>query len=190
MLEGDPPRRGFYITASLVSITMSKQEVPSSVAQRVIIKFLTTEGVKPSEILRRLKTQFGDNTLKKTQVYAWHKQFLEGREAVENEGHRRRPRISVTEENIHIVGRLLEDDRRLTVLRLERIANFWTKQNSHIVGKDANFQSETLSCFTTMPGLIQLSKLVKKLRVCSGLHWNILSTVRTYRRAIIICLDR
>jgi len=47
----------------------------------------------------------------------------------------------------------------------------------------------TLSCCTTMPGRIQLSKLDKKLRACFGLHWNILSTVRTYRLVITICLD-
>jgi len=91
---------------------MSEQEIPSSVAQRIITKFLMTKGIKPFEILRRFQTQFRDNTLKKTQVYEWHKQFLEGREAVKNESHRRRPRTSVTE-NICIVGYLLEDDRIL-----------------------------------------------------------------------------
>jgi len=60
------PRRRPHTIASLISIIISEQEVPSSVAQFIIIKFLTTEGLKPSEILRRLKVEFGDNT----QVYA------------------------------------------------------------------------------------------------------------------------
>ena len=42
---------------------MSEQEVHASVAQRVIIKFLSKEGVKRAEILNRLQEQFGDDTL-------------------------------------------------------------------------------------------------------------------------------
>ncbi|KYN34460.1 hypothetical protein ALC56_10947 [Trachymyrmex septentrionalis] len=63
---------------------MSEQQVPASVAQRVIIKFLTKEGVKPCEILTRLKVQYGDDTLSKTQVFDWAKKFKSGRESVEN----------------------------------------------------------------------------------------------------------
>ena len=48
-----------------VSFSMSEQEVSPHVAQRTIIKFLTNEGVKPSNILRRLEAQFGDTCLKK-----------------------------------------------------------------------------------------------------------------------------
>jgi hypothetical protein len=145
MPVGDSPRRGPHTTASLVSITMSEQEVPSSVAQRIIIKFLTTEGVKPSEILRRLKAQFGDNTLKKTQVYAWHKQFLGGREAVENEGHRR-PRTSMTEENIRIVGRLLEDDRRLTVADIASEVGISYGSAQAIITDDFGFRKVSARC--------------------------------------------
>lgn len=75
---------------------MSERLHPS-VAQRIIIKFLTTEGVKPAEILRRLEAQFGEICLKKTQVYDWHKKFLEGRAKVEKKPHDHRPRTSLTE---------------------------------------------------------------------------------------------
>jgi hypothetical protein len=39
---------------------MAEQEVPSSVAQRIIIKFLTKEGIIPYEIFTSLQAQFGD----------------------------------------------------------------------------------------------------------------------------------
>jgi hypothetical protein len=39
---------------------MTVQAVPSSVAQRIIIKFLTKEGVILSEIFTSLQAQFGD----------------------------------------------------------------------------------------------------------------------------------
>ena len=72
---------------SFLSTAMSEQQVPSPVAQRIIIKFLTKEGVKPSEILTRLKAQFGDATLSRTQVFDWASKFKGGRESVENESH-------------------------------------------------------------------------------------------------------
>jgi hypothetical protein len=84
---------------SVVIITMSEREVPVSIAQRIIIKFLSREGVKPAEILMRLTEQFKEETLSRARVFVWHKQFVKGREHVENEGHDRRPRTSVTENN-------------------------------------------------------------------------------------------
>lgn len=51
---------------------MSEQEYPSSVAQRIIIRFLTREGVKQSDILPRVKAQFGSDTLSMSQVFEWH----------------------------------------------------------------------------------------------------------------------
>ncbi|XP_014487491.1 PREDICTED: putative uncharacterized protein FLJ37770, partial [Dinoponera quadriceps] len=97
---------------------MSERNVPSSVSQRIIIKFLTAKSVKLSDILKRLEAQFGDNTFKRTQVYEWHKQYLEGRETVKSKGHRRRSLTSVTEENIRLVGSFTESDRRLTVAEI------------------------------------------------------------------------
>jgi hypothetical protein len=52
---------------------MAEQEVPSSVAQRIIIKFLTKEGVIPSEIFTMLQAQFGDECLSQPRVFSWAK---------------------------------------------------------------------------------------------------------------------
>ncbi|KYN27549.1 hypothetical protein ALC57_03061 [Trachymyrmex cornetzi] len=71
---------------------MSEQEVHTSVEQRIIIKFLSREGVKPAEILHRLTAQFAEKTLSRTQVYDWHKKFSDGQESMQNETHTRRPR--------------------------------------------------------------------------------------------------
>jgi hypothetical protein len=57
---------------------MSVQIVPPVVAQRIIVKFITEENVKPAETLRKLRAKFGDETLSKTQVYDWGKSFKEG----------------------------------------------------------------------------------------------------------------
>jgi hypothetical protein len=54
-------------------ITMSEQIVPSSVTQRVIVKFLTNENVKAAEILMRLRAQFSYGEFSRTQVCDWSK---------------------------------------------------------------------------------------------------------------------
>jgi hypothetical protein len=46
-----------------VVITMSEQVVPSTVRQRIFVKFLTNESVKPTEILQKLRAQFGNEML-------------------------------------------------------------------------------------------------------------------------------
>jgi len=71
-------------------ITMSEQVVPSAVAQRIVVTFLTNENVKPGEILMRLRAQFGDETLSRTQMYDMSKSFNKGRKEVEN---MRRPHL-------------------------------------------------------------------------------------------------
>ena len=106
-------RLGYLV--ALVSSAMSEQKVPQAIAQCVILKFLTNEGVKPSKILTRLCAQFGDMTLSSTQVYYWASKFKGGHEAVENESHNRRPRTSLTDDNIRAICDLIEGDRRLTV---------------------------------------------------------------------------
>jgi hypothetical protein len=57
---------------------MAEQEVPSSVAQHIIIKFLMKEGVIPSEIFTRLQAQFEDECLSQPRVFSWVKSFQEG----------------------------------------------------------------------------------------------------------------
>jgi len=97
---------------------MSEREVPITTAQRVVIKFLTNKNVGLNEIWRRLRAQYGESTLSKMQVKFWHKEFREGRDAVQNTSHRRRPRTSTTPENIAAVRDLTEDDRQLTVVEI------------------------------------------------------------------------
>ena len=82
-------------THLLVLLKMSEHEVHAYTAQRIIIKFLAHEGVKPAKILQRLAAQFGDQTLSKARVFAWHKAFKKGRERVENERHDCCPRTSI-----------------------------------------------------------------------------------------------
>jgi len=44
--------------------------------QRSVILFLSSEGVKPIEIHRRMKVQYGDACLSLQQVYEWTRKFM------------------------------------------------------------------------------------------------------------------
>jgi hypothetical protein len=55
---------------------MSEQVVSLAVTQP-IVKFLTNKNMKPAEILTRLRAQFSDETLSRTQVYDWSKSSKE-----------------------------------------------------------------------------------------------------------------
>ena len=49
---GDPPHLAVRLSLllSLVEIKISEREVPVTIAQRVVIKFLTNENIGPNEI--------------------------------------------------------------------------------------------------------------------------------------------
>jgi histone-lysine N-methyltransferase SETMAR len=99
---------------------MAVQAVPNGVAQRIIFKFLTKEGVIPSEIFTRLQAQFEDECLSQSRVFSWVKSFREGRDRVENEPNARRPRTSVNPDNVLKIGEIIRANRRITVLELSQ----------------------------------------------------------------------
>lgn len=118
---------------------MSEKQMHPSIAQRVIIKFLAREGVKPAEILRRLTVQFGNQTLSRPRVFAWHKKFMVGRKGVENKSHDRRPRTSITKQNITAIRDLLESDRRLIVPEICSEIGISYGSTQSIIIKDLGF---------------------------------------------------
>jgi len=52
------PRHQTLPSPQLFEFKMSEKEVPITVAQRVVIKFLTNENIGPNEIWRRLRAQY------------------------------------------------------------------------------------------------------------------------------------
>ena len=80
------PRRQTLPSPQLVEIKMSEREVPVTIVQRIVIKFLTNENDEPNEIWCRLCAQYGESTLSKTKVKFWHKELRGGRDAVQKRG--------------------------------------------------------------------------------------------------------
>ena len=53
--------------------------------QRVVIRFLAAEGVKPSEVYKRMSAQYGSSCLNQRNVYKWIKRFKEGCASIKGE---------------------------------------------------------------------------------------------------------
>jgi hypothetical protein len=83
---------------------------------RGVIRFLFAEGVKPVENIRRMKAQYGDNSLSSSKICEWIDHFKKGRTSVCHEDRSGRPSAaSRTENNIQAVGRTVRENRRITV---------------------------------------------------------------------------
>src|SRR5215510_15310982 len=72
-----------HCAAASVVRKMSEAKFYVSVEQRIVIKFLTKEGCKPSEICSRLKRQYGEKTLSNVSVYKGSSALKKGWEMVE-----------------------------------------------------------------------------------------------------------
>jgi hypothetical protein len=60
------------VMMAALPVTCTKEE------QRSVIHFLSSEGVKPIEIHRRMKVRYGDACLSLQQVYKWTRRFMKG----------------------------------------------------------------------------------------------------------------
>jgi len=89
--------------------------------QRSVIEFLNGEGVKPIEIHRRMKVQYGDARLSLQQVYEWTRKFMNSISSVTESPRPGQAHPVVTPEAIAAVEAIVKENRRITVIwRLHR----------------------------------------------------------------------
>ena len=87
----------------------------SKVEHRVVIKFLSKEGLVPADIKQCLDGVYGESSPSYSTVQEWAKQFRLGRESVKDELREGQPEEVVNEENIRCIEEELLSDRRLTL---------------------------------------------------------------------------
>jgi hypothetical protein len=64
--------------------------------QRVVMKFLVNEDVKPADIYRRLQAQYGDETLSRSKTSEWCKRFKDGRTSISDDPSRGGSMLAIT----------------------------------------------------------------------------------------------
>jgi hypothetical protein len=74
--------------------------------QRSVVRFLCCEGVNLTQIHRRMRIQYGDRCMSRTQVYEWTEKFKNGVTSVEDSPRPSPAFTAVTEDNICILVRL------------------------------------------------------------------------------------
>jgi len=77
--------------------------------------FLSSEGVKPIEIHRRMKVQYGDACLSLQQVYQWTGKFMNGISSVTDSPLPGQAHPVVTPEGTAAVEAIVKENRRVTV---------------------------------------------------------------------------
>lgn len=85
-----------------------------NIEQRICIKFCLKNEISCADALKMLQKCYGDETISKSSVYNWYKDFKNGREAVEDEPRSGRPSTSITEQNINKIKDLVLSNRRLS----------------------------------------------------------------------------
>ena len=95
--------------------------------QRSIIRFLSSEGVKPIEIHRQMKVQYGDACLSLQQMYEWTKKFMNGISSVTDSPRPGQARRVVTSEAIAAVEDIMKENRRVTVNEITRNGDYIEK---------------------------------------------------------------
>ena len=83
--------------------------------QRSVIRFLSSEVMKPIEIHRRMKLQYGDAYLSLQQVYEWTRKFINSISSVTDSPRPGQAHRVVTPEDIAAVEAILKENRRVKV---------------------------------------------------------------------------
>lgn len=93
------------------------------IKQRAVIEFLTAEKVNPSEIYRRLKAVYCDDTVDRSTVNRWVIKFRDcqpGKALIVDKTRSGRPITASDDNRRKLVDDLIQNDRRITQ---QRIAN-------------------------------------------------------------------
>jgi len=101
--------------------------------QRSVIGFLSSEGVKPIEINRPMKVQYGDACLSLQQVHEWTRKFMNGSSSVTDSPRPGQAHRVVTPEVIAAAGAIVKEIRRVTVKEIAAHRDMSHGSAHHIV---------------------------------------------------------
>jgi transposase len=108
--------------------------------QRSVIRFLWSEGAKPSEIYRRMKVQYGDSCLSQGRVYEWVERFQNKRRNISDEHRSGRPVSVATETVKQQIEQRIRDYRRVTIDKIAVELNISHASAYNIVHDDLGYR--------------------------------------------------
>jgi len=114
-------RRSSSVKVAAPFATCTKEE------QHSVIRFLSSEGVKPIEIPRRMKVQYGDACLSLQKVYGWNRKFMNGISSVTDSPRPGQAHRVVTPGSIAAVEAIVKENRHVTVNEIARNGDYIEK---------------------------------------------------------------
>ena len=142
--------------------------------QRSVIRFLSSEGVKPIEIHRRMKVQYGDACLSLQQVYEWTRKFMNDISFVTDSPRPDQAHQVVKSEAIAAVKAIVKENRHVTVNEIAAHPDMSHASAHHIVHEKNekylrfSIDSPSYVQYTTVQGISPCEKgLFARVLPCS-----------------------
>jgi len=131
-----------------------------------VIKFCVKLNENATETYEKLKRAYGEHALSRTQVFRWHKAFLDGCESVEDEPRSGRPCMSKTDENVTKVRDLVRSDQRLAVRMIGGVLNLYRQTVHEILTLELGMQK---ICAKLVPKILTNEQKENQRNVCLDL---------------------
>ena len=113
-----------------------------------------------------LQKVYGDDAMKKTEVYKWVKRFSEGRESVTGEERSGRPATSRTEENVVNVCQIVLENSRLTVRSIAEQVKIDRDTIRKILTEDLDMRKV---CAKMVPKELTVEQKQRRVTICQDL---------------------
>ncbi|KAJ8954951.1 hypothetical protein NQ318_000381 [Aromia moschata] len=123
-----------------------------------------------TEAYAMLKDVYGNECVSRTQVFEWFKLFKEGRETTKDDPSPGRPSASKTDENIEKIGKLIREDRRLSIRGLAEITGIDKECVRQILHESFNMRKV---CAKMVPKLLAPEQKESRMNICADILNNI-----------------
>lgn len=138
----------------------------AAMEQRSNIKFCVLLKKTPTETLRMLREAYGENAVKKTHVYKWHKRFMHGRISIQDDPREGRPAKSRSNENIAVIRDIIRKDRRQCVQVVAQQAGISVGSCHAILTEDLGMHRV---CQHIVPRMLTADQAQQRQEVCGDL---------------------
>jgi len=134
--------------------------------QRCAIKFCVKLNENATETYEKLRWAYREHALSRTQVFRWHKAFLDGCESAEDEPRCGSPCISKTDKNMMKVRDLVRSHPRLTVRMISSVLNLKRQTVHEILTFELGMQK---ICAKLVPKILTNEQKENQRNVCLDL---------------------
>lgn len=140
------------------------------IEQRVNVKFLVKLGKSATETYSLLQQVYREECMSRTRVFEWHKRFKEGREDIEDDPRPGRPSTSKTDENIEKIGKVIREDRRLSIRAVAETVGIDKESVRQILHDNFNMRKV---CSKMVPKILTPEQKESRMEICSDILKNI-----------------